>query len=144
MNVWQLVRDDLRRILLSVPSLPDVHFELQPAVEPVVGVPYVREKTEQGPAETHTLGRDGLTEERGIYQVDLRWPAKGMSKLDGFALAENIRSAFWHGREIGSAGPGYLKGSVLASTARTPVPSDAWITFPVRIDFYVHRPTRSI
>lgn len=142
-SIWRHVRADLRRILLGVPGIPDVAWELAPGkpYQPTVGVAYLRERIEKGSSETASLGDRGTTEEQGIYLIDLYWP-RALAQVDGEDLADAIRLAFWHGRAVSSAGPDPITGRVTSSVARTAIPSDGWTIFPVRIAFFVRRLTR--
>lgn len=138
-SIWRQVRADLRRILLTIPGVPDVQFEGR-KFTPAAGVAWLQEAIEKGPSVTHTLGFHGLTEERGIYLLNLNWPANGVM-ADGEDLADKIRLAFWHGRGLGVTAPDFITGGVLRSEARRTVVTDAWTIFPVRIEFYVRRRT---
>lgn len=139
-SIWRPIRADLRRILLGIPGVPDIALELapKPADRPI-GVAYIRERIEKGRSVTATLGTYGTTEERGIYVIDLYWPDK--LTAEGEDLADKIRLAFWHGREIASSGPDPIAGTVLASEARSAIPSAGWVIFPIRVSFYVRRLT---
>lgn len=138
-SIWRPVRAELRRILLSVPGIPDISYEEQ-GYTPTVGVAWIREAIEKGPSRTASLGSAGLTEEQGIYQLDLYWPKTGV-KSEGEDLADKIRLAFWHGRGIASPGADFIRGQVLASSALRTVPGDTWVIFPVRIEFFFRRKT---
>lgn len=139
--MWKPVRGDLRRIVLSLsPAVPTIHYEARRFV-PTTGIAWVREALEKGNALPATLGSDGMVEERGIYLLDLNWPATA-SEAEGEDLADRIRLAYYPGRAIESSGTDYIKGCVIQSRAlRTAVFTD-WTVFPVRIEFFVRRATR--
>jgi hypothetical protein len=145
-SIWRGVRAELRRILLSISGVPDLAYELGEGViagayHPTVGIPWIREAIEKGPSVTRTLGSYGMTEEQGILLIDLYWPKTGV-KADGEDLADKIRLSFWHGREIGAAGPDFIKGRVISSESRRTVVGDIWVVFPIRITFFIDRMTR--
>lgn len=139
-DIWTHIRADLRRVLLGIPGIPDVAYELAPvAYKPTPGVAYIRERVEKGNSTTATFGTFGETNETGIYHIDLYWPDK--LTADGERLADKIRLAFWHGREIASSGPDKISGGVTATSARSAIPSAGWVIFPVRVAFFVRRKT---
>lgn len=139
LQVWRPIRAEFRRILLTIAGIPSVHYEMM-SFTPTVGDAWLREAIEKGPSVTRTLGLEGMTEERAIYLLDLYWPANGV-KADGEDLADKIRLTFWHGRQINGAGPDWIKGRVLTSEVRRVIPGDTWIVFPIRISFFIRRPT---
>lgn len=137
-QVWRFVRADLRRVLLGVPGVPDIAYEARP-YSPTSGVAYIREALEKGPAATATLSTFGTVEERGIYQLDLHWPAA--LTADGEDMADAIRLAYWHGRVIASSGPDPIRGQVTRSRALRVVPGLQWTVFPIRVEFFFRRLT---
>lgn len=138
-SIWKPIRNELRRILLSVPGVPDIHYELQ-NYTPATGVAWIREAIEKGPALPSTIGSYGLTEEQAIYHLDLHWPSNGV-KSDGEDLADKIRCTYWAGRSIQSSGDDFIRGRVVASEARRTVVGPTWVVFPVRVTFFVRRKT---
>lgn len=139
-SVWRQVRGDLRRIALGVTGVPDLAFEGR-RFTPTTGIAWVREAIEKGTALPATLGSAGMVEERGIYMLDLNWPATA-SEAEGEDLADHIRLAYYPGRAIESSGPDFIKGGVLQSRSlRTAVFTD-WTVFPIRIEFFVRRAMR--
>lgn len=136
-DIWRPIRGDLRRILLTVPGVPDVAYEGR-QFTPASNVAWLRERIDKAGARTATLGTQGLIEERGIYALDLNWPRSG-SFADGEDVADAIRCAYWPGREIAGTGADFIKGRVLAAQARTAIPFDGWTQFPVRIEFFFRR-----
>jgi hypothetical protein len=133
-SIWRPVRADLRRILLSVPGLPDVKWEGK-RLKPVDGLPWCSERVEIASATTETLGFVGQVQENAIYQIELFWPANG-TVSDCEDLADAIRQAFWHGRAVGPEG---IKGSVLSSYRLRSVEMDQFYQIPVRVEFYIRR-----
>jgi hypothetical protein len=133
-SIWRPVRADLRRILMSVPGLPDMKWEGK-RFKPVDGVPWGAERIEMAGTTTETLGFVGQAQEVAIYQIELYWPANG-TVSDADDLADRIRQTFWHGRGIGPEG---IKGSVLSSTRLRSVEMDSYYQIPVRIEFYIRR-----
>lgn len=138
-DIWRPIRGDLRRILLSTPGVPDVAWEGQ-EFAPTANVAWLRERIDKGGARTATLGVAGMQEERAIYALDLNWSRRA-SFAEGEDLADAIRCAFRPGREIGSAGADYAKGSVLSSQVRTPIMFDTVTQFPIRVEFFFRRLT---
>lgn len=139
-SVWRPVRGDLRRILLGVTGVPDIHYEGRRTV-PTTGVAWLGEAIEKGNALPASLGSDGMVEETGIYLLDLNWPSSG-SVADGEDLADKIRLAFYPGRGIASSGADYISGRVISSRALRVVPLPDWTVFPVRIEFFFRRAMR--
>jgi hypothetical protein len=138
-DIWRPVRGELRRILLTVPGVPDIAYEGRDFT-PTSNVAWLRERIDKGAAVTATLGTYGQVEERAIYALDLNWPRVG-SFAEGEDIADAIRIAFWPGREITGAGTDYASGGVLASHARTAIVFDGWVQFPVRVEFFFRRKT---
>lgn len=138
-DIWRGIRGDLRRILLAVPGVPDIAYEGR-GFTSVEGVAWLRDRIDKGAAVTATLGTAGMVEERGIYALDLNWPRVG-SFAEGEDLADAIRCAFWHGREIASSGGDFIAGRVLSAQVRTPIMFDNWTQFPIRIEFFFRRRT---
>jgi hypothetical protein len=151
MSVWRGIRSDLRAILLTVAGIPDVRWEGKSKIytaggavadiEPAAGVPWIKEKLAKAGAETVTLGAWGQTQEGGIYMLDLYWPANGIMH-EGEDLADKIRLAFYHGREVAASGPDQVTGTVTSAEARDMIEGDGWLIFPIRIEFYFRRFTR--
>jgi hypothetical protein len=147
MSIWAPVRAELRRILMTVPSLPDMRLEMlsfpsTPGVIPhaVVGVPYVEERLEKGDASPGP-GSYALTYEEGIYAVDLKWPTS-RHQIDGENLSDAIRSVFYPGRGLYGNSQIFIRGGVLSASSRGVIPGNNWLTFPVRVAFYFRRPNR--
>jgi len=133
-SIWRPVRADLRRILLSVPGLPDMKWEGK-RFKPTEGVAWGSERIEVATATTETLGHVGQVQETGTYQIELFWPANGTIS-DCEDVADRIRQTFWHGRAIGPEG---IKGGVLSSYRMRSVETDQFYQIPVRVQFYVRR-----
>jgi hypothetical protein len=138
-DIWRPVRGELRRILLTVSGVPDIAYEGR-EFTPVSSVAWAREMIVKGTAATATLGRDGLIEERAIYAIDLNWPRKA-SFADGEDIADAIRCAFWHGREISGVSDDLLIGAVLSSQLRQAIMFENWTQFSIRVEFYFRRKT---
>jgi hypothetical protein len=139
-NIWTPIRAELRRILLGVTGVPDIAYELAPVkYVPTIGLPYIRERIEKGNSRTATLGTYGKIEEQGIYLIDLYWPDR--LQVDGEKLSDAIRCAYWHGREISSAEADPINGQVTSCDARSAIPAEAWVIFPIRVNFFVRRDT---
>ncbi len=63
-SIWRGVRGELRRQLLAITGVPDIAYEMGEGVpggtyKPVVGVPWLKEVMDKGPAVPATLGSGG-------------------------------------------------------------------------------------
>lgn len=149
-SIWRGIRSDLRSTLLAIPGIPDVRWESKGAIyhidgspatpEPAAGVPFIRERLSKGGSTTETLGSAGMSQEEGIYMLDLYWPTSGIMH-EGEDLADKIRLSFYHGRDVSASGQA-IKGAVRSSNARDMIEGDAWLIFPLRIEFWFRRYTR--
>lgn len=137
-SIWRPIRSDLRRILLATPGCPgDVKWEGK-RFKPTKGVAYISERIEMAGTFTETLGFVGQVQENAIYQIEIFWPADG-SVSDADDLADAMRQSFWHGRQIGGAGPEQIAGAVLSSTRLRSVEGDTFYQVPVRVEFFIRR-----
>jgi hypothetical protein len=141
--ILSAIRADLRRITLATPGLPPgLMWKWEGrAFAPVVGQPYVRERLMPINADTATLGSAGSQQEDALYYLDVYMPSD-LTVTEGTDLADSFRSQFWAGRAIGSAAPTPMWGNVINASQSQMIEGDGWNQYPVRVNFFVRRPTR--
>ena len=145
MAITSAIRADLRRILLSATGLPTgLQYKWQGRkFTPTIGTPYLSERLDPVGSDFATLGETGSQQETAIYALDLYMP-ESASITEGEDAADAIRQLFWPGRQVGSAAPVPMWGNVQRGEVRAALESDGWTMHPVRIFFFVRRPTRMV
>lgn len=126
----QAIRGALQVQLLTLGWADQTAFEDQ-QFTPTAGVPY--QEVDTIFAEPNTYGIGGQAQERGTFQVTLKYPTNGGVGVSS-AWAEAIRTAFAPVQQFPTAGGGYVKISRKAEVKRLPVDGDRDVTV-IRIRF---------
>ncbi len=133
---WQSdLRKDMRRLALTVPTLPpNAAWEGRP-FSPVVGTTWWREMMLPMDSNTVTAGRSGMVQEDVVYQMSPYHPI-----TDGITLLEDvisdIEAVFFPGLEVG--GP-TNSGNIVRVTMTPARTNESWRWFDVSIYCFVRR-----